>query len=62
MTKNENAAKRNKITTVISEEYENQILSKTGTKSLEEAIEQLDRKRKMYPLEKITINTLTENS
>ena len=45
------ATKRNKITTVLSEEYENQILSKTETKSLEEAIEQLDRKRMFYPLE-----------
>ena len=45
------AAKLNEITTVLSEEYENQILSKTETKSLEEAIEQLDRKRMFYPLE-----------
>jgi len=45
------AAKRNKIITALSEEYENQILSKTETKNLEEAIEKLDRERKMYPLE-----------
>lgn len=43
------SAKRNGIVTELSEEYENQILSKTETKSLEEAIEKLDRKRMMYP-------------
>lgn len=42
------AAKRNGIVTKLSEEYENQILLKTGTKSLEQAIETFDRKRKMY--------------
>lgn len=46
------AAKRNKIVTALSEEYENQILSKTETKSLEEAIEKLDREREMYPIER----------
>jgi hypothetical protein len=43
------SAKRNGIVTELSEEYVNQILSKTETKSLEEAIEKLDRKRMMYP-------------
>jgi hypothetical protein len=43
------SAKRNGIITGLSEEYENQILIKTETKSLEEAIEKLDRKRMMYP-------------
>ena len=43
------SAKRNGIVTALSEEYENQILKKTETKSLEEAIEKLDRKRMMYP-------------
>ncbi len=43
------SAKRNGIVTGLSEEYENQILIKTETKSLEEAIEKLDRKRMMYP-------------
>lgn len=43
------SAKRNGIVTALSEEYENQILKKTETKSIEEAIEKLDRKRMMYP-------------
>lgn len=43
------SAKRNGIVTGLSEEYENQILIKTETKSLEEAIEKLDRKRMFYP-------------
>ncbi len=42
------SAKRNGIITGLSEEYENQILIKTETKCLEEAIEKLDRKRMMY--------------
>jgi cation transport regulator ChaC len=42
------SAKRNGIATLLSEEYENQILRKTNTNSLEEAIEKLDRKRMMY--------------
>ena len=45
------SAKRNGIVTGLSEEYENQILIKTETKSLEEAIEKLDRKRMMNPNE-----------
>lgn len=43
------SAKRNGIITTLSVEYENQILLKTETNSLEQAIETLDRKRKMYP-------------
>ncbi|MCL3782710.1 hypothetical protein EMN47_20175 [Prolixibacteraceae bacterium JC049] len=43
------SAKKYGIVTEYSEEYENYILSKTGTKTLSEAIEKLDRKRKMYP-------------
>lgn len=43
------SAKRNGIITTLSEDYENQILIKTETKSLEQAIEKLDRKRMMYP-------------
>lgn len=43
------SAKRNGIITALSEGYENQILIKTETKSLEQAIEKLDRKRLMYP-------------
>lgn len=42
-------AKLNGIITELSDEYENQILAKTETKSLEEAIEKLDRQRLMYP-------------
>lgn len=42
------SAKRNGIVTTLSEEYESQILLKTESKSLEQAIEKLDRKRKMY--------------
>lgn len=42
------SAKRNGIVTKLSEEYESQILMKTETNCLEEAIEKLDRKRKMY--------------
>jgi cation transport regulator ChaC len=45
------SAKRNGIVTTLSEDYENQILIKTETKSLEQAIEKLDRKRMMYPAE-----------
>lgn len=44
------SAKRNGIVTGLSEEYERQILIKTETNSLEEAIEKLDRRRKMYPI------------
>jgi hypothetical protein len=43
------SAKRNGIVTTLSDDYENQILIKTETKSLEQAIETLDRKRMMYP-------------
>lgn len=39
------SAKRNGIVTALSESYENQILIKTKTKSLEEAITVLDKKR-----------------
>lgn len=45
------SAKRNGIVTRLSEEYENQILIKTETKSLEEAIKKLDRKRMMSTIE-----------
>ncbi len=38
-------AKRNGIVTELSNEYESQILAKTETKSLEEAIEKLDEQR-----------------
>jgi hypothetical protein len=41
--------KLNDIKTEFSEEYEKQILIKTETHSLSEAIEKLDRKRMMYP-------------
>lgn len=44
------AAKRNGIITLLSNEYEKQILHKTKTTSLEEAIEKLDRQRMMYPI------------
>ncbi|WP_338869247.1 hypothetical protein WBJ53_19640 [Spirosoma sp. SC4-14] len=44
------SAKRNGVVTELSDDYENQILIKTGSKSLEEAIEKLDRKRMMYPI------------
>lgn len=44
------SARRNGIVTTLSEDYENQILIKTKTNSLEQAIEKLDRKRMMYPL------------
>jgi len=37
--------KKNGIETELSKEYENQILLRTDTKSLEEAIEKLDRQR-----------------
>jgi hypothetical protein len=43
-------AKRNGIVTALSGDYENQILKKTESKSLEQAIETLDRKRMMYPI------------
>jgi hypothetical protein len=43
------AAKISGIETEYSDEYEKSILSKTETNSLQEAIEKLDRKRKMYP-------------
>lgn len=43
------SAKRNGIVTTLSEDYENQILIKTETKCLEQAIEALDKKRMMYP-------------
>lgn len=43
------SAKESGIETEYSKEYEELILSKTGTNSLREAIEKLDRKRKMYP-------------
>lgn len=39
------AAKKNGIITEFSEEYENEILKKTNTRSLKEAIQQLDSKR-----------------
>lgn len=42
------SAKRNGIVTSLSEDYENQILIKTETKCLEQAIEKLDRKRMLY--------------
>lgn len=43
------SAKESGIETEYSKEYEEFILSKTETNSLKEAIEKLDRKRKMYP-------------
>lgn len=43
------SAKMSGIKTEYSEEYEKLILNKTSTKSLNEAIEKLDRQRKMYP-------------
>ena len=43
------SAKRNGIVTELSEEYENLILVKTETKSLEEAIEKLDTQRRAKP-------------
>lgn len=43
------SAKRNNIVTELSADYESQILAKTNTITLEQAIEQLDRKRMMYP-------------
>jgi hypothetical protein len=42
------SAKRSGIVTELSEEYEEKILEKTESETLEEAIEKLDRKRKMY--------------
>ena len=44
------SAKRNNIETELSADYENQILAKTNTTTLEQAIELLDRKRKMFPI------------
>lgn len=44
------SAKRNGIVTALSTEYENQILIKTDSRSLEQAIEKLDRKRKQFEL------------
>lgn len=43
------STKESGIQTELSEEYEEMILKKTNTKSLKEAIEKLDRRRKMYP-------------
>lgn len=43
------STKESGIVTELSEEYEKFILSKTESKTLREAIEKLDRKRKMYP-------------
>ena len=43
------STKNSGIRTELSEEYEKSILNKTETKSLNEAIEKLDRKRQMYP-------------
>lgn len=43
------SAKESGIETEYSKDYEEFILSKTETNSLREAIEKLDRKRKMYP-------------
>lgn len=43
------SAKRNGIVTALSDDYEKQVLVKTHTATLEEAIEKLDRKRQMYP-------------
>jgi len=48
------SAKRNNIVTELSTEYENQILTKTNTSTLEQAIEQLDRKRMMYSITNLT--------
>jgi len=47
-------AKKNNIVTELSTEYENQILTKTNTSTLEQAIEQLDRKRMMYSITNLT--------
>ena len=44
-----NAAIKSGIKTEYSNEYEKSILIKTDTSSLSEAIEKLDRQRKMYP-------------
>lgn len=46
------AAKRNSIVTELSADYEIQILKKTKTETLEQAIEMLDRQRMMYPNQK----------
>lgn len=43
------SAKRSGIVTELSEEYENIILLKTKTNTLQEAIEKMDRKRNVYP-------------
>ena len=43
------SANKNGITTELSNDYEKAIQNKTNTNSLDEAIEKLDRKRKMYP-------------
>jgi len=43
------SAKKSGIETELSKEYEEKILEKTKTKTLEEAIEKLDRQRKLYP-------------
>lgn len=48
------SAKRNNIVTELSADYESQILAKTNTTALEQAIEILDRKRMMYPSIKLT--------
>ena len=45
------SAKKSGIETELSKEYEEKILEKTKTKTLEEAIEKLDRQRKLYPRE-----------
>jgi len=43
------SAKNCGIETELSKEYEEKLLEKSKTKTLEEAIEKLDRQRKMYP-------------
>jgi len=48
-----NNAKRNEIITALSEQYEQEILLLTKTKSLDEAIEKLDLQRKKSILKQI---------